>query len=184
MSPTVWEQSKCLFSWVFMLPWHEVLQQAKRGRWKSVGWNKLPWIIHPTFRTDSEKRCCKLWHIPSAPERTSPWQWQQSKPLLKSRTLQSSPTTATVSFDKPSPSLPQSTHPSTSSSTWPGTWEELNGQRFELLLSLRGRRVRKISALSLLHHSWYHATHYTSILNIPLGGKKKKRNYPHPFNLI
>lgn len=156
-----------------MLPWHKVLQQAKRGRWKSLGWNNLPWIIHPTFRTDSEKRWCKLRHVPSAPEWTSPWQPQQSKPLLKSCTLRSSPTTATVSFDRPSPSLPQNTRPSTSSSTWPGTWEELNGQRFESLLSLRVRRVRKISGLALLHHSWYHATHYTGTLHIPLEGEKK-----------
>lgn len=169
-----------LFSWVFMLPWHEMLQQARRGRWKSIGWNNLPWIIHPTFLSAPGKGCCKLRHVPSAPERTPPWQWQQSKPLLKSCTLQSSPATATVSFDRPSPSLPQKTHPSTSGSTWPGMWEELNGQRFESLLNLRVRKVRGISALVLLHHSWYHATHYTISLNTLLGGgKKKKINSPH-----
>lgn len=92
-----------------MLPWHEVLQQASKGRWKCVGWNKFPWIIHPSFQTDSEKGCYKLRHVPSAPEQTPP---QQSKALLKFCTLQSSPTTATVSFDRPSPSLPQKTHPS------------------------------------------------------------------------
>lgn len=160
-----------LFSWVFMLPWHEVLQQASKGRWKCIGWNKFPWIIHPTFKTDSKKGCCKLRHVPSAPEGTPPWQWQQSKPLLYSSEQPNCcyclfwQTLSLLALKDTSTPAPLTASGQAHGKSW--TWKDLSHCWISGWEESEG-----ISALVLPHHSWHHTTHYTSILNIPLGKKK------------
>lgn len=168
-----------LFSWVFMLPWHEVLQKAHKGRLKCVGLNKFPW--NPPFillfRLTLKKGVVN---------------WGMSH-LLLNKPPHGSNSRANLSWspvlfgaaqllllfctDSLPPCPKRHNHPSTSDSTWPGTWEEQNMQRFESLLTLRVRRVWGISAL-ILHH---HTTYYTSILNAPLEREKQTKqtkNFP------